>query len=144
MRIALASDHAGYEYKEAIKDFLRDLGHEVEDFGTDSNRSCDYPDFVRPAAEGVASGTCDRGIVLGGSGNGEAICANKVPGIRCALCWDTTSATLARSHNDTNMLAIGQRMIALDTALQMVRVWLDTPFDGGRHQRRVNRLETIG
>ena len=144
MRIALASDHAGYEYKEAIKDFLRDLGHEVEDFGTDSNRSCDYPDFVRPAAEGVASGTCDRGIVLGGSGNGEAICANKVPGIRCGLCWDTTSATLARSHNDTNMLAIGQRMIALDTALQMVRVWLDTPFDGGRHQRRVNRLETTG
>ena len=144
MRIALASDHAGYEYKEAIKDLLRDLGHEVEDFGTDSNRSCDYPDFVRPAAEGVASGTCDRGIVLGGSGNGEAICANKVPGIRCGLCWDTTSATLARSHNDTNMLAIGQRMIALDTALQMVRVWLDTPFDGGRHQRRVNRLETTG
>ncbi len=130
MRIALASDHAGYEYKEVIKEFLRDRGHGVDDFGTDSNRSCDYPDFVRPAAEAVASGTCDRGIVLGGSGNGEAICANKVSGIRCALCWDTTSATLARSHNDANMLAIGQRMIALDTALQIVRAWLDTPFDG--------------
>ena len=144
MRISLASDHAGYEYKEAIKELLRDLGHEVEDFGTDSNDSCDYPIFIRPAAQAVASGACDRGILLGGSGNGEAMCANKVAGVRCALCWDTTTATLARSHNDANMLSIGQRMIPMDTALQMVRAWLDTPFDGGRHQRRIDQLESTG
>ena len=144
MRISLASDHAGYEYKEAIKVLLRELGHEVEDFGTDNNRSCDYPLFIRPAAQAVASGACDRGIVLGGSGNGEAMCANKVAGVRCALCWDTTSAILARSHNDANMLSVGQRMIPLETALQMVRAWLDTPFDGGRHQRRIDQLETTG
>lgn len=142
MRISLASDHAGYEYKEAIKGFLRDFGHKIEDFGTDSNESCDYPIFIRAAAEAVASEQCDRGIVLGGSGNGEAMCANKVIGIRCALCWDTTTATLARSHNNANMLSIGQRMVALDTALQMVRAWLDTPFDSGRHQRRIDQLES--
>ena len=144
MRVSLASDHAGYEYKEAIKELLRDLGHEVEDFGTDSNDSCDYPLFIRPAAQAVASGACDRGIVLGGSGNGEAMCANKVAGVRCALCWDTTTATLARSHNDANMLSIGQRMIPLETALQMVQAWLDAPFDGGRHQRRIDQLESTG
>lgn len=144
MRISLASDHAGYEYKEAIKELLRDLGHEVEDFGTDSNDSCDYPIFIRPAAQAVASGACDRGILLGGSGNGEAMCANRVAGVRCALCWDTTTATLARSHNDANMLSIGQRMIPMDTALQIVRAWLDTPFDGGRHQRRIDQLESTG
>lgn len=144
MRVSLASDHAGYEYKEAIKELLRDLGHEVEDFGTDSNDSCDYPLFIRPAAQAVASGACDRGIVLGGSGNGEAMCANKVAGVRCALCWDTTTATLARSHNDANMLSIGQRTIPLETALQMVQAWLDAPFDGGRHQRRIDQLESTG
>lgn len=144
MRVSLASDHAGYEYKEAIKVLLRDLGHEVEDFGTDSNDSCDYPLFIRPAAQAVASGACDRGIVLGGSGNGEAMCANKVAGVRCALCWDTTTATLARSHNDANMLSIGQRTIPLETALQMVQAWLDAPFDGGRHQRRIDQLESTG
>lgn len=142
MRISLASDHAGYEYKEAIKGFLRGGGHKIEDFGTDSTESCDYPIFIRLAAEAVASGQYDRGIVLGGSGNGEAICANKVVGIRCALCWNTTTATLARSHNNANMLSIGQRMVALDTTLQMVRAWLDTPFEGGRHQRRIDQLES--
>lgn len=141
MKISIGSDHAGFEYKEKIKELLASLGHEVRDFGTTSNEPVDYPLFIRPAAEAVASGECERGIVLGGSGNGEAIVANKVRGIRCALCWSLETARLAREHNDANVLSIGQRMIAEDLALEIVKVWLVTPFAGGRHARRIAEIE---
>lgn len=109
MRVGIASDHAGYRYKAALVEMLSGLGHEVRDFGTDSEEAVDYPDFVRPAAEAVARGEMERGIVLGGSGNGEAMVANKVRGVRCAVCWDAKTARLAREHNDANVVAIGQR-----------------------------------
>ncbi|MCY3646929.1 MAG: ribose 5-phosphate isomerase B [Chloroflexi bacterium] len=141
MRIAIASDHAGYEYKEAIKAFLAERGHEPVDFGTDSDESCDYPLFIRPAAEAVASGDCERGIVLGGSGNGEAMVANRVAGVRCALCWSHESAEMGRRHNDANVISIGQRMVTLETALDIVGTWLDTAFDGGRHARRIAQID---
>lgn len=141
MKIALGTDHAGFEYKEAIKAMLIDKGHTVKDFGTNSNESVDYPLFIRPAAESVAGGECERGIVLGGSGNGEAMCANKVKGIRCALCWNVETANLSRAHNDANMLSLGQRMISEETALEIVNEWLDVPFDGGRHSRRVGLID---
>ena len=139
--IALASDHAGFEYKQEIASLLRGLGHDVRDFGTDSADSVDYPKFIRPAAEAVARGEADRGIVLGGSGNGEAIVANKVRGVRCALCWNVESARLSREHNDANVLSLGQRLISLETAIEIVRVWLDTAFEGGRHARRIAQIE---
>jgi ribose 5-phosphate isomerase B len=141
MRIALASDHAGFEYKTRIAALLRELGHEVRDFGTDSMESVDYPRVIRPAAEAVARGETERGIVLGGSGNGEAIVSNKVRGVRCALCWNVESARLSREHNDANMLSLGQRLISVEAALEIVRVWLITPFEGGRHARRVEQIE---
>jgi ribose 5-phosphate isomerase B len=141
MKIAVASDHAGFAYKERIKSLLIQLGHEVRDFGTDSNAPVHYPTFIRPAAEAVASGSCERGIVLGGSGNGEAIVANKVRGIRCAVCWSLDTARWAREHNDTNVLAIGERTIAPELALEIVRIWLVTRFTGGRHATRVNAIE---
>ena len=141
MRIAIASDHAGYEYKEAIKAFLVERGHEPVDFGTDSDESCDYPLFIRPAAEAVGSGDCEGGIMLGGSGNGEAMVANRVSGVRCALCWSHESAEMGRRHNDANAISIGQRMVTLETALDIVATWLDTPFDGGRHARRVAQID---
>ncbi len=141
MRIAIASDHAGYEYKEAIKVFLAERGHEPVDFGTDSDESCDYPLFIRPAAKAVGSGDCERGIVLGGSGNGEAIVANRVAGVRCALCWSRESAEMGRRHNNANAISIGQRMVSLETALDIVATWLDTPFDGGRHARRIAQID---
>ena len=117
------------------------MGHEVQDFGTQSEESVDYPKFIRPAAEAVARGECDRGIVFGGSGNGEAMCANKVRGIRCALCWNEETARLSRAHNDANVLSLGQRVISEDMALAIVRVWLTTGFDGGRHAARIAQLE---
>jgi ribose 5-phosphate isomerase B len=141
MKIAIGSDHAGYRYKEEIKRFLAGQGHEVEDFGTRSEEPVDYPLFIRPAAEAVAAGTCERGIVLGGSGNGEAMAANRLRGIRCALCWNEESARLARRHNDANMISLGERMLPLDTALEIVRIWLETPFEGGRHVRRIELLD---
>jgi ribose 5-phosphate isomerase B len=141
MKIALGSDHAGFLYKEKIKELLPSLGHEVVDFGTDSEEPVDYPKFIRPAAEAVARGECDRGIVLGGSGNGEAIAANKVRGIRCALCWNEDTARLSRQHNDANVLSLGERMISEEMALQIVRIWLSTDFEGGRHARRIAQLE---
>jgi ribose 5-phosphate isomerase B len=141
VKIAIGSDHAGFEYKEKIRILLAGLGHEVRDFGTSSTEPVDYPLFIRPAAEAVARGECARGIVLGGSGNGEAIVANKVPGIRCALCWSLETAKLAREHNDSNMLSLGQRMISEELALEIVKVWLVTPFAGGRHARRVAMIE---
>jgi ribose 5-phosphate isomerase B len=141
MKISLGTDHAGYEYKEQIKSFLTAAGHEVLDFGTNSTETVDYPLFIRPAAEAVSQGKCERGIVLGGSGNGEAITANRVRGVRCALCWNVETARLGRAHNDANMISIGQRMISLDTALAIVKVWLETPFEGGRHQRRIEEID---
>lgn len=143
MRIAIASDHAGYRYKEAIKGHLVELGHEVVDFGTDSELSVDYPSFIRPAALAVAAGECERVIVLGGSGNGEAMVANRVSRVRCALCWDETSARLARQHNDANGLAIGQRLVSLEMALLMVQIWLETPFEAGRHVRRIEAIDAV-
>ncbi len=143
MKIALASDHAGYRYKEKIKRFLEAAEHQVRDFGTDSEAAVDYPLFIRPAAEAVAEGRCERAIVLGGSGNGEAMVANRVLGVRCALCWDETSARLAREHNDANALSLGQRLISLETALRVVDIWLTTPFEGGRHVRRIHLIDQI-
>lgn len=141
MKIAIASDHAGFAYKERIKSLLVQLGHDVRDFGTDSNVPVDYPKFIRPAAEAVANGDCERGIVLGGSGNGEAMVANKVHGVRCALCWSLDTARWAREHNDANVLAIGERTISSELALEIVRIWLVTKFASGRHATRVNAIE---
>lgn len=141
MKIGIGSDHAGYEYKEAIKKFLTNKGHEVVDFGTDSTEAVDYPLFIRPVALAVANKEVDRGIVLGGSGNGEAMVANRVPGIRCALCWNLESASLARRHNNANVLSLGERMLSLEEALSIVDVWLSTEFGGGRHQRRIEMID---
>jgi ribose 5-phosphate isomerase B len=143
MKISLGTDHAGFCYKEKVKELLTSLGHEVKDFGTFSEEPVDYPVFIRPAAEAVASGECERGIVFGGSGNGEAMVSNKVHGVRCALCWSEESARLSRQHNDANVLSIGQRMIAEELALNIVRIWLETPFDGGRHETRVAMLNAM-
>jgi ribose 5-phosphate isomerase B len=141
LKIALAADHAGFQYKEKIKGVLQILGHKYLDFGTSGPEPVDYPLFIRPAAEAVARGEFERGIVLGGSGNGEAIVANKVRGIRCALCWNLETARLARKHNDSNVLSLGQRMIPEDLALEIAKVWLATPFEGGRHERRIRMIE---
>src|SRR5438445_12595313 len=144
MKISLGTDHAGFNLKEKVKALLAELGHEVKDFGTFSvEPPVDYPLFVRPAAEAVARGECDRGIVFGGSGNGEAMTANKVRGIRCALCWNEETARLSRQHNDANVLSIGQRMIPEELALKIVRVWLETAFEGGRHAQRVAQLNEM-
>lgn len=140
MKISIGSDHAGFLYKEAIKQLLHTQGHEVVDCGTFNQEHCDYPLTIIPAAERVASGDCERGIVLGGSGNGEAIAANKVKGIRCALVWNEDTASLARQHNNANVIAIGERMISLEMAKQLVTLWIETTFEGGRHERRINLL----
>jgi ribose 5-phosphate isomerase B len=141
MKIALGTDHAGYQRKEQVRQLLESLGHEVVDFGTFSDEAVDYPKFIRPAAEAVARGECERAIVFGGSGNGEAIAANKVRGVRCALCWNEEVARLSRQHNDANVLSIGERVIPEETALALVRVWLTTEFEGGRHARRIAQLD---
>ena len=141
MRIAIASDHAGYRYKERIRVHLSDAGHDVRDFGTDSEEPVDYPRFVRPAAESVARGECDLGVVLGGSGNGEAMVANKVAGVRCAVCWNVESARLARRHNDANVISLGQRLIDEETAIGIVDAWMSEEFEGGRHARRIAQIE---
>ncbi len=141
MNIAIASDHAGFRYKERIAAVLREKGHQVRDFGTDSTDPVDYPKFVGAAARAVATGELDRGIVLGGSGNGEAMVANRYKGVRCALCWSVESARLARSHNDANVLALGERLLTEDLALEIVETWLKTGFEGGRHQRRIEQID---
>ena len=138
---ALGCDHAGFRYKEAIKKYLLAEGHEVKDFGTFSEESVDYPEYVKPAAEAVGSGLCDLGVVLGGSGNGEAMAANKVKGVRCALCWSEETARLAKQHNDANVLSLGERQITEDLAVAIVREWLGTAFEGGRHARRIAMLD---
>ena len=139
--IAIGSDHAGFAYKEAIKAMLLADGHTVRDYGTHSDAACDYPDFIRPVAEAVARGEFQRGIVLGGSGNGEAIVANRVKGVRCGLCWNEQVAIWNRSHNDGNVLSLGQRTISEELALKIVKVWLETPFEGGRHVSRIQKIE---
>ena len=141
MRIAIGSDHAGFAYKNRIARWLREHGHDVTDLGTHSTDPVDYPDVIRPVAHAVARGDCERGIVLGGSGNGEAIVANRVRGVRCTLCWNTESARLARAHNDANMLSLGERLLEPDEALRIVQVWLETPFEGGRHERRIRMID---
>jgi ribose 5-phosphate isomerase B len=141
MKIAIGSDHAGFRYKQKIKEFLGRLGHTVLDLGTDSEAPVDYPLFIRPVALMVANGQAERGIVLGGSGNGEAMVANRISGIRCALCWNVESARLARQHNDANMLSLGQRMMTEELALEIVQSWLETPFEGGRHLRRIELID---
>jgi ribose 5-phosphate isomerase B len=143
MKISLGSDHAGFRCKEKVKELLGSLGHEVKDFGTFNEEPVDYPLFIRPAADAVARGECDRGIVFGGSGNGEAMAATKVRGVRCALCWNEELARLSRQHNDANVLSIGERVIAEEVALQIVRTWLETAFEGGRHERRVAQLNAM-
>jgi len=141
MKISLGTDHAGFKLKEKVKALLESLGHEVVDFGTFSEEPVDYPVFVRPAAEAVGRGECERGIVFGGSGNGEAMSANKVRGVRCALCWNEEVARLSRRHNDANVLSLGERVIPEETALAIVRVWLTTEFEGGRHAKRIAQLD---
>lgn len=141
MKIALGTDHAGFHLKEKVKNLLESLGHEVRDFGTFNEEPVDYPVFVRPAAESVPAGECDRAIVFGGSGNGEAMAANKVRGVRCALCWTEEVAKLSRQHNDANVLSLGERVILEETALAVVRVWLTTGFEGGRHANRIAQLD---
>lgn len=141
MKIAIGSDHAGFRYKEKIKEFLQEQGHDVNDFGTFSEEPVDYPLFIRPVAEAVARGEYERGIVLGGSGNGEAMAANRIKKVRCALCWNEELARLSRQHNDSNVLSLGQRVTPEETVLDIVRVWLETPFEGGRHVRRIELLD---
>jgi ribose 5-phosphate isomerase B len=141
MRIAVASDHAGFKYKRLIATHLASLGHEVKDFGTHSEEPVDYPDFIRPAAEAVACNEYERGVVLGGSGNGEAMAANRVKGVRCALCWNVETARLARQHNDANVISIGERLVSEPTAIAIVDTWLNTPFEAGRHIRRIQKLD---
>ena len=141
MNLAIGSDHAGFSYKEAIKAMLVSQGHTVRDFGTNSEAPVDYPDYIRPVAEAVARGEFERGIILGGSGNGEAIVANRICGIRCGLCWNEQVAVWNRSHNDANMLSLGQRTITEAEALAIVRVWLTTPFEGGRHVARIQKID---
>ncbi len=141
MNIAIGSDHAGFRYKEMLRAHLERLGHHVHDFGTYSAETCDYPTFIRPTAEAVAHGEFERGIVLGGSGNGEAIVANRVRGVRCALCWNVESARLGRAHNNANVISMGERMVTEQQARDIVEVWLTTPFEGGRHQRRIELID---
>ena len=139
--IAIGSDHAGFAYKEAIKAMLLQEGHTVRDFGTHSDAPCDYPDFIRPVAQAVARGEFERGIVLGGSGNGEAIVANRLRGIRCGVCWTEQLAIWNRAHNDGNVLSIGQRTVTEAEALLITRAWLNTDFEGGRHLARIQKID---
>ena len=144
MKIALGSDHAGVAYKKKIGEYLKSLGHEVNDLGPYTEEpAVDYPLYIRPVAESVASGEFDLGVVLGGSGNGEAIVANRVKGIRCGLCWNVESAKLTKEHNNANIISIGQRMVDEATAIEIVKTWLETPFGGGRHERRIKLIDAV-
>ncbi len=141
MRIVIASDHAGFRYKNLIRDALRQQGYDVTDFGTNSPNPVDYPVVIRPAAEAVARGEFDRAIILGGSGNGEAIVANRVRGVRAAVCWNTESARLGRAHNNANVLSLGERLVTEEEALAIVDIYLNTSFDGGRHLKRIQQID---
>ncbi len=141
--IAVASDHAGFRYKEKIKELLTKLDLPYQDFGTSSPDSCDYPDFGHPAAEAVGTGKADRGILVCGSGIGMSIVANKSANVRAALCVTDEMAVVARKHNNANVLVLGERTTSWETAEQIIRTWLATPFDGGRHEVRVEKIKTL-
>lgn len=143
MKIAIGSDHGGFSYKEAIKSMLLEQGHEVEDFGTHTLESIDYPDVAAPVAQAVAKGDYEKGILICGTGIGIGIAANKVPGIRAALCHDTFSAHASREHNDANILTLGERVIGLGLALEIVNIWLSAQFEGGRHEKRVSKIADL-
>lgn len=143
MKIALACDHGGLNLKNAVKKYLEDKGYEYEDFGTDTTDSCDYPDYALPAAEAVANGKCDKGILICSTGIGVSIVANKVPGIRCAHCHDVYCAKFTRLHNDANMLAMGEKVVGAGYALEIVETFLTTDFEGGRHERRVGKISAV-
>ena len=143
MKIAVASDHGGFNLKNKIKKYLQSNGYEIFDFGTDSAERCDYPDFALPAAEAVASGKCDRGIIICTTGIGVSIVANKVPHVRCALCQDEYCAELTRRHNDANVLAMGEKVVEEGNALKLVDIFLKTEFEGGVHQRRVEKITAV-
>lgn len=140
MKIAIGNDHAGTEYKFEIINFLKERGVEIINHGTDEESSVDYPDFIHPVANDVAQGTVDLGIIICGSGNGASMTANKHQKVRSALCWTKEITELARLHNDANILSLPARFISKQQALEMVKVFLDTPFEGGRHQNRVNKI----
>ena len=141
MKISLACDHGGLELKNDVAAYLKQLGHTVVDFGTNSKDSCDYPDFAKPAARAVASGQCERGIVVCTTGIGVSMVANKVAGVRCALCLNPDMAKMTRLHNNANVIALGQKYVDLETAKQIVDNFLNTEFEGGRHALRVNKIE---
>ena len=143
MRIAIGADHAGFTLKEHLKQTLTKLGHQLEDFGTHSEASVDYPPICAAVGRAVVAGQADRGIVLGGSGQGEQIAANKVRGVRAALCNDLFTARLSRQHNDANVLSMGGRIVAFGLADEILTLWLNTPFEGGRHQNRLNQIAEI-
>lgn len=143
MKIAIACDHGGLNLKNAVIDYLKENGYEYVDFGTDSTASCDYPDFALPAAEAVASGECDKGILICSTGIGVSMVANKVPGVRCAHCHDAYCAKFTRLHNDANVLAMGEKVVGVGYALQIAETFLTTQFEGGRHQRRVDKITAI-
>lgn len=140
MKIAIACDHGGLRLKNVLKNYLETNGYIVEDFGTNSEDSCDYPDYAGKAAKAVANKTCDRGVVICGTGIGVSITANKVKGIRCALCHDVYSAKMTRAHNDANMLAMGQRVIGEGLALEILTAWLEGEYEGGRHDQRITKM----
>lgn len=143
MKIAIACDHGGLNLKNAVIDYLKENGYDYKDFGTNSTVSCDYPDFALPAAEAVASGECEKGILICSTGIGVSMVANKVPGVRCAHCHDAYCAEFTRLHNDANVLAMGEKVVGVGYALQIVKTFLTTQFEGGRHQRRVDKITEI-
>ena len=143
MKIGIGSDHGGYELKESIKEYLNQLGVEFVDYGTNSLESVDYPDFGKKVADAVLEKQVDRGILICGTGIGISITANRIQGIRCALCSDTFSARMSREHNNANILALGGRVVGLGLALDIVKTFLDTEFEGGRHERRINKIDEI-
>jgi ribose 5-phosphate isomerase B len=143
VRVAVGSDHAGFRLKETLSAHLKLLGHEVEDVGTDSEEPTDYPPISAAVGRAVRDGRAERGVVLGGSGQGEQIAANKVRGVRAALCNDLYTARMSRQHNDANVLSMGARIVASELATEILEVWLDTAFEGGRHERRIHQIEDI-
>lgn len=143
MKIAIANDHAGVEYKFILKKFLEDMGHEVINFGTDENASCDYPDYADKVAKAVQNGEAERGVLICGTGVGMSIAANKHKGIRASLCGDTYSAEFTRRHNDSNVLVLGARVIGVEIMLSVAQVYFSTEFEGGRHQRRIDKIDDL-
>ena len=140
-KVVIGSDHGGFEYKEEIKKFLLEKGYKIMDVGTNSKDSCDYPVFAKEAAKKIINGEADRGILVCGTGIGMSITANKFKGIRAALCGDTFSARATRAHNNSNILCLGERVIGLGLAIDIVNIWLNTEYEGGRHQKRIDMIE---